>query len=71
MTRSATSRGFFDTVFALYEAVLELSSRDVREPNVVVERAEERHAGPDQDGYPGDRKLVDEARAQEPCFVSL
>jgi len=49
-----SSRGTRNAIFALHEPVLEVPGRGVREPNVVVERPEERYAGADQDRNPGD-----------------
>jgi hypothetical protein len=50
MTRHASLRGARNAVLALYEPVLELPCCDVDEPNLVIERSEERYAGADQDG---------------------
>jgi hypothetical protein len=51
---ATNSLGIRNAVFALFEPVLEVSGRGVREPDVVVQRPEERYAGADQDGNPGD-----------------
>ena len=50
MVPKASSQGIRNTVFALYEPVLELPCCNVCEPNVVVKRSEERYTGADQDG---------------------
>src|SRR5919112_2112560 len=51
MVPKASSQGIRNTVFALYEPVLELPCCNVCEPNVVVKQSEERYTGADQDGH--------------------
>ena len=66
MAPNASSQGIRNTVFALYEPVLELPCCDMREPNIAVKWPKERYTGADQDGNSSSGQFVDEFHLHEP-----